>query len=73
MSKDDRAWDIAQGIYLSVMFLLVTVAVLKACDDWESDCAETVKATVHGTAPDGTPAEIQSSWCGRYKPGRGHK
>jgi hypothetical protein len=38
--------------------------------DWEDDCLNRVKVTVHGKAPDGTPAEIQSSWCGKYKPGR---
>jgi hypothetical protein len=61
---------IASGIVAAAIFLFGIAAFSKACDDWEDDCLDRVKATVHGKAPDGTPAEIQSSWCGKYKPGR---
>lgn len=37
-----------------------------------SPCAtdEVVKGTKAAVAPDGTPAQIATSWCKQYKPGR---
>ena len=62
--------DIAGGILIAAFFLLSIVAWGKCGHDADDPCAKIVHATVHGKAPDGAPAEIASSWCGEWKPGK---
>jgi len=68
-STKTDAIDIASGIVMAA----VALSYIVAWADCNDPCAHHVKATVHGQAPDGTPAEITSSWCGEYKPGKGPK
>ena len=53
----DIAWGIVGGFLLCAMLAGFVAEEVLPCN------GKQVKATVHGFAPDGTPAEIQTSWC----------